>query len=341
LNDQVLKEPDQWLYRALRSEIGVIKDSTVDNDFTVWAGRGKDRSLADSWYLRSFTTFDPEQALVWSHIALTHDPNHTLALENVARLSAMTGDLENGLTASSKLLELGDRRQFLWLNFRCTLLCRLARPEEALAEVDQAMAEGGTNLQYHKLRGQINRWLGDYSAAVEDFTMTIDNAEARDEPAAWYYYHRATPLWILGRNEEAAADYRQAYLLLANVTYGNARLFLVLHGMGRHQEAEDALAEARCNADFPWLKSILDCLAGEMTPAQLVSVADPTDIQQVSEGYYYAGETLLLLGQAGEAKMMFTACVGMDASIDRGNFTDRLSEFELAEWRLSQMENIE
>ena len=341
LNDQILNEPDPWLYRALRSEIGVAKDSTVDNDFAAWARNGNGRSLADSWYLRSFTTFDPEQALAWSHIALIHDPNHTLALENLARLSAMTGDLENGLAASSKLLELGDRRQFLWLNFRCTLLCRLGRPQEALAEVDKALVPRSTSLQYHKLRGQINRWLGDYSAAVEDFTSTINYAEAHDQPAAWYYYHRATPLWILGRHEEAAADYRQAYLLLANVTYGNARLFLVLHEMGRHQEAEDALAEARRNTDVPWLKSILDCLAGDITPAQLVSVADPTDIQQISEGYYYAGETLLLQGQSEEAGMMFKACVDMDASVDRGNFVDRLSDFELAEWRLSQMENSE
>jgi tetratricopeptide (TPR) repeat protein len=317
----------------------VVKDSTVDNDFSVWVGTGKDRSLADSWYLRSLTTLDYEQALVWSHIALTHDPDHTLALENVARLSSMTGDLENGLTASSRLLEMGDPRKFFWMNFRCTLLCRVGRPLEALAEVDLALAEGATNLMYHKVRGQINRWLGDYVAAVEDFTKTIEIAEAQDEPAAWYYYHRATPMWILGRHEEAAADYRQAYILLANVTYGNARLFLVLHEMGRHQEAEDVLAEARRNVDFDWLKSILDCLAGDITPAQLVSVADPTDIQQISEGYYYAGEKFLLLGQAAEAETMFAACVGMDASVDRGNFTDRLSEFELAEWRLSQMDN--
>ena len=177
------------------------------------------------------------------------------------------------------------------MNFRCTLLCRLGRPQEALAEVDKALVHGATSLQPHKVRGQINRWLGDYPAAVEDFTRTIDYAEARNVPVAWHCYQRATPLWILGRYEEAAADYRQAYLLLASVTYGNARLFLVLHEMGRHQEAEAVLAEARRNPNFAWLKSILDCLAGDITPTQLVSVADPTDLQQISEGYYYAGET--------------------------------------------------
>jgi tetratricopeptide (TPR) repeat protein len=338
LNDQLRADPDQWLYRAMLSEIGVVKDPTVDNDFAAWAGNGKDRSLADSWYLRSYTTSDHEQALAWSHIALTHDADHKLALENVARLSAMTGDLENGLTASSKLLEMGDPRLGFWLNFRCTMLCRLGRPREALAEIDRVLAERPTSLQYHKLRGQINRWLGDYSAAVEDFTIAIDQAEERGQPAAWFYYHRGTPMWILGRLEEAAEDFRKAYLLLARVSYGNARLFLVLHEQGRHQEAEDALAKARLNTEFDWLRNILDCLAGEITPTQLVSAADPADIQQVSEGFYYAGEAHLLLGQEAEAREMFTACVNKDASIDRGNFIDRLSEFELAEWRLSQMD---
>ncbi|MCK9996029.1 MAG: protein kinase [Candidatus Krumholzibacteria bacterium] len=338
LYDQLLIEPDQWLYRALRSEICLVKDPTVGNDFAAWAGNGNERSLADSWYLRSFTTYDLDLALAWSYVALTHDPNHKLALENVARLSAMTGDLEGGLVASAKLLELGDRRKFVWLNFRSTLLCRLGRSQEALAEVDKAKAEWSTSLQLYKLRGQINRWLGDYETAVEDFTMAIKIATARDEPDAWFYYHRGTPLWILGRDEEAAADFQQAYLLLAQATYGNARLALVLHGLGRHQEAENALAEARRNTNSPWLKNILDCLAGDITPAQLVSAADPADIQQVAEGYYYAGEALLLLGQTEEAGKMFTACVNMDASVDRGNFIDRLSEFELAEWRLSQMD---
>ncbi len=338
LNDQLRIEPDQWLYRAMLSEFGVVKDSTVDNDFAAWASGGNDRSLADSWYLRSYTTSNHEQALAWSQIALTHDADHKLALENVARLSAMTGDLENGLSASSKLLEMGDPRQGFWLNFRCTLLCRLGRPNEALAEIDRVLAERPTYLQYHKLRGQINRWLGDYSAAVEDFTIAIDQAEEGGQPAAWFYYHRGTPMWILGRREEAAEDFRQAYLLLARVTYGNARLFLVLNEQGRHQEAEDALAVARFSTGNNWLGSILDCLAGEISPAQLVSAAEPADIQQVIEGFYYAGEAHLLLGHTAEAREMFTACVNKDVSIDRGNFIDRLSEFELAEWRLSQID---
>ncbi len=338
LSDQLRAEPDQWLYRALRSEIGVVKDPTVDDDFAAWAGNAEDRSLADSWYLRSFTTVDFEQALAWSRIALAHDPDHKLALENMARLSAMTGDLQNGLAAAYRLLEMGDQRRDFWLTFRCTLLCRSGRPQDALTEIDRALAEAPTNLQNHKARAQINRWLGNYAAAVADYTRAIAIAEDQDRPTGWYYYHRGTPLWILGQLAEAAEDFRQSHRLLARTTFGNVRLVLVLHEQGRHQEADAAVAEARLHTgDNDWLASILVCLAGEMTPAQLVAAADSTDSQQLCEGFYYAGEVQLLRGQATEAEEMFTACVNMCTTIDRGNFTDRLSEFELANWRLSQL----
>ncbi len=339
LNERLRAEPDQWLYRAIRSEIGVVKDPTVDNDFAAWAGNGVDRSLADSWYLRSFTTVDLEQALAWSHIALTHDPDHKLALENMARLSSMTGDLQNGLTAASRLLEMGDQRRDFWLTFRCILLCRLGRPQDALAEMDKALAEAPTNQQNLKAHAQINRWLGNYAAAVEDYTGAIASSEDQGLPTGWYYYHRGTPQWILGRLEEAADDFRRAYRLLARTTYGNVRLVLVLHEMGRHQEAEAAVAEARLHTGGDdWLASILACLAGEMTPAQLVAAADSTDSQQLCEGRYYAGEAYLLQGRTVQAEEMFIACVTGCITIDRGNFKDHLTEFELAKWRLSQLD---
>ena len=75
--------------RRLISELGVVKDPDVDLGFAAWSTSDPNRSLAESWYLRSFTTQDPAQAAVYSHVALTHDPDHLLALENLARLSAL------------------------------------------------------------------------------------------------------------------------------------------------------------------------------------------------------------------------------------------------------------
>ncbi|MEN8006648.1 MAG: protein kinase [Candidatus Krumholzibacteriota bacterium] len=339
LDRRLQEEPDQWIYRALRSEIGVVKDLTVEEGFGAWAHEDPDRSLADSWYLRSYTTLDNDQALAWSHIALTHDPDHKLALENVARFSALTGDLEISLAAISRLMEMGDGGPEQWLGLRCTLLCRLGRPREALEEVDRALGNNPAYLEGYQTRAQIHRWLGDYAAAVDDYTKAIENAR-EGHLVGWYYYHRGTPQWILGRLEEAVVDYRKAYLLLARTSYSNIRLALVLHGLGRHQEAEAAVAEARLNIEHDhWLESILACLAGEMSPAMLLEEVPSGDRQKLCEGFYYAGEVYLLKGRAEEAKEMFTACVDMGHTIDLGNLRDRLSESELAEWRLSQMES--
>ena len=340
LTEQLRDEPDQWLYRALRSEIGVVKDLSVGNEFAVWAHSDPDRSLADSWYLRSYTTLDSEQALAWSHIALTHDPDHRLALENVARYSAQTGDLEISLAAATRLMETGNGQRAFWLSFRWTLMCRLGRPQEALLEVDQALENDSTNPGNHMARAQINRWLGDYGAAVEDYTNAINNAENRGLPLGWYYYHRGTPLWILGRLEEAAEDYRRSYRMLARISYSNIRLILVLHDQGRQEMAEAAQTEALLHVGGDqWLESILTCLAGELTPSQLLAGVRPEDNQQRCEGFYYGGEAYLLQGRRDEAEEMFTACVNTGNTIDLGNFRDRLSEFELAQWRLSQMDS--
>ena len=342
LGEQLGAEPDQWLYRALRSEIGVVKDSTVASGFALWAHADPHRSLAESWYLRSYTTLNNEQALVWSHIALTHDPDHKLALENVARFSALTGDLEISLAAASRLMEMGAGRRDFWFGFRWTLMCRLGRPQEALAEVDLALENNPTIPGTYVARAQINRWLGDYVAAVDDYTDAIAIAKARGLHLGWYYYHRGTPLWILGRLEEAAEDFRNSYRMLARTSYSNIRLILVLHEQGRHQEAEAAVADALLHVgDDQWLISILTCLAGEMTPTQLLAAAGPEGGQQLCEGYYYAGEAHLLQSRAEEAEAMFTSCVKMGDAIDRGNFKDRLSEFELAKWRLSQLNSRE
>ena len=227
-------------------------------------------------------------------------------------------------------------------SFKSTILCRLGRPQEALIEIDKLVADAPNSSRNYIARGQINRWLGNYEAAVDDYSRAIDLGEAADQATSWYYYHRGTPLWILGRLEEAAADFRQAYRLLAEASFGNVRLVLVLHDMGRPQEAATALADARQHTgEDHWLERILACLAEEVTPRQLVDGVGDGDQQRLCEACYYAGEIYRLQGHLQEAAEMFTAAVNVGAIIDRGNFHDRLSEFELAQWRLSQLSGSE
>ena len=85
----------------------------------------------------------------------------------------------------------------------------------------------------------------------------------------------------------------------------------------------------------PWLAKILSCLAGEMTPAELVEAA--ADLKQRCEAYYYAGEVSLLHGRTDEAMAWFRSCLDTGLIQDPDVFWEPMSEYELAEWRLEQL----
>ena len=335
LEAELDRQPDQWLFRALRAEIAVARDTTHMADFQAWSRSDLNVGVADAWYLRSFTTMDPMTALTSARQAVAIDPGHRLALESVARLSARIGDPEGAVQALRLLVETGDANRARWTNLQCTQLCLLGRHEEALGIIDAAIVDNPKYGRFHSTRAQINRWLGNYEGAVRDYTRAIEMDERVGATIAWYYYHRGTPQWILGRHDEAAADFRLAYRHLAYPTFANARLMLVLHEQGKVGEAGLVLAEARRHVGSrSWLAGVLDCLAGDLMPDELVAVADGD--RQLCEAYYYAGERYLLEDRSDEAHEMFSACVGTGKSMDHNNVFDRMSEFELAQWRLAQ-----
>lgn len=341
LDSKISSQPQGWPYRALRSELALHGESVDEDGFEAWVQAGPTadgvRSPADSWYLRSFTTLDPEAALACSRNALDLDPDHRLALSQAARLSALAGDLELALATADRFVELGNPQPGFWLTFRCNLLCRLGRPREALTALDLALGERPADARLHTHRARINRWLGDYEEAVLDYRRAITITEDKGDLAGWLHYHLGTPLWILGRQEEAAGEYAEAYRQLARTTFGNVRLVLVLRELGKDREADEALRQARAGVgDDPWLASVLACVAGEITPADLVAAAAPDDLQQQCEGLYYAGEVLRLDGDHQAAAARFRECVALGQTLDEGNFQDRLSEFDLAGWRLGK-----
>jgi tetratricopeptide (TPR) repeat protein len=339
LTQELAKDPDQWLYRALMSSIGVVRDTALEASFAAWMASRPPGTEADSWYLRTFTTFDQYEAHRFALEALSHEPDHRLALEMSARAASMTGDLAGGVVATSRLLELGDpRRQYL-LTHRSVLLCRLGRPEEAHDDIEQLIEENPQNTRNYMARAQIHRWLGQYELAAADCTEAIRLEEENDQPSGWLYYHRGTPHLICGRLEDAVADYQRAYELLARITYGNVRLVVALHDLGRTAEAEVAMAEIRRRGTTDsWLQAIVNCLAGDLSPERLVALAEADQLQHVCEGYYYAGEVHRLQGRGEEALAMFREAVAVGQTIDQGNYQDRLSEHELAQWRLRSYE---
>ena len=86
----------------------------------------------------------------------------------------------------------------------------------------------------------------------------------------------------------------------------------------------------------PWLRRVFKCLAGELTPEQLVdSPAALNKSEKLCEAYYYAGEACRLQGQLAEAREWFEQCVqtGVEFDPDASPETP-MNEYELAQWRL-------
>jgi tetratricopeptide (TPR) repeat protein len=337
LESELRRDPFQWPYRALRAEILAGTDSAESAGFEVWARNARFPGAGEACYLGSFATLDVNRALAWSKEAVQREPRHLYALESVTYLSDLTGDIEGALASATRLADLGTPPPFRWVRYKGELLVKLHKYPEALEEFGRLVAMRPGDPTGHTLRAPVYRRMRQYDDAIRECTKAIDLCEGQG-PAAWQFYHRATPRWILGQREEAAADYRRAYEVLTFPTFANARLSLVLRELGQGREAEAVLREARQKVrDNPWLAKVLACLAEDLTPDRLVQAADPSSPKQRCEGYYYAGEACLRKGETEAARRWFQECLKTGLDHDPDAFPDPMSEYELSEWRLKQL----
>jgi tetratricopeptide (TPR) repeat protein len=335
LESELRRAPDHWPYQVLLAEIEDRRKST--EPAAPGAGRPEPEypDSPEGWYLRSFATLDVHRALASAGEAVRLDADYVPALATLALLSPIAGDIRGALDSATKLASLGNS-PFPWMQYKVEVLFGLSRFAEALTECDRIVEAFPEHSTGYLLRARTLRRMRRYAEAVRDFTAVIQRRGPSVPASTWLYYHRGTLHWMLGNDEEAISDYETAYRSLTYPTHANARLFFIRHHLGRIEEAQAALANDRERVwDDPWLSAILSCLAGELTPEQLVDAASGTK-QQV-EAYYYAGEVSLLHGRTDAAVTWFQACndVGLDADPDQ--FWDPMSETELAAWRLGQL----
>lgn len=336
LDDELGRNPSWWPCRALRAEILAPSDSLAASDSLPWLPDTWPGNEGERWYLRSFATLDSHRALLWARKALDREPRHVMALESVTLLSDQAGDLPGALEGASRLIQQGTRLPY-WQRYEALLLVRLRRYPEAFEALRQAVASSPRDPAAHTFLASGYRLLRRYDDAVAEYTKAIE-LSGWQGPAAWAYFHRGTPQWILGRGEAAAADYRKAYQLLTYPTFANARLYLVLSEMDQREEAAAMLEDARRKVrDDPWLARIFACLAGDVAPAQLVSAVGAGDPKRLCEGTYYAGEVCLRLGQIEMARAWFRRCLETGVEYDPDSVPDPMSEYELAEWRVNQL----
>jgi lipoprotein NlpI len=147
-------------------------------------------------------------------------------------------------------------------------------------------------------------------------------------------------LWILGRSEEALAEYAFLRRHLGRVFYGDARQYVILRDEGRDEEAQQHLEEAlrEVNRNDVWLRQILQCLAGELDPVELVAAGTKdSNAEHTCEAYYYAGEAYRLAGDLDNARVCFQGCVDTELIFEPDETPQPMNEYELAGWRLRHL----
>ncbi len=350
LQDELVRDPGRWALRALLAEIYRQTGDPGAEQLQARADR-EAPDTAEAWYLRSFTTFDIEKATEYAAEAAERNPIYSLAWRRLVYLHLQTGNYDSALSAAQTLYEL-KQAPAGWLIFQGNILTRQHRYREAVERYTKAVDLTPTACYPYGRRAAAYLCLGEYAHAVEDRSRSIDLDPGPKD--AWGYYQRATPLWMLGRFEEAAADYREVRRRHGYASYGDARLFLVLQDHARlletqgrtneaqkkRQEARDVLEAARRGTvSEPWLPKIFECLDGELAPRTLVESADVSNREHVCESYYYAGEACLLRGDTVPAREWFEKCVKTNLVFDASYAVCPvpMNEYHLARWRLDTL----
>jgi serine/threonine protein kinase/tetratricopeptide (TPR) repeat protein len=344
LRTQPGAKPSHWACRALLAEL------VGDDELRAQADR-QAPDTADAWYLRTFTTLSPEDAWRYAETAVKRGPSRQLAplvWQRFAHLSLETKRFEDAVFAARKLVVLEDD-QLTWLLFEGFVLMRQGRYADASGLFDQVTALFPSDNRAYRFRAACQLCLKDYENAWEGYSKAVGMVGA---DRSFAVYLRATPLWIMGRTEEAAADYRTSRRSRVYAEYANLRLFLVLRdragqleqegqiGTAREcrREADSLLAsEPRGSASEGWSGKIRECLAGRLSPEELVRDAGGS-LEPLCEAYYYAGERCRLAGDMDQARGWFAKCRDTGLALDPDTFPpDPMNEYHLALWRLDQL----
>jgi tetratricopeptide (TPR) repeat protein len=329
LEDILKDDPARWECRALLAEFWRQAGEPERAAALEAQAEREAPDTAEAWYLRSFATFERQRALQYAQEAVQRDSSHVLAWDRLTHLRMETGDLDGALVGAEKLIELGEDVNE-WTIVKGAVFAKRGEFEKAIQAYSRARAPA--------LLAHTYRRMGEYEKAVECYDTILEQM-ADESRAGWHYYQRATPLWILGRNEDALEDCRRARKLLGRPSYGDARWFLILRQQGEDNEAQKVLNAALREVEDDWLRQIFRCLNGELSSEALVLEGKARDDpEQLCEAYYYAAEACLLAGDRDKARQWFEQCVQTGVVFDPNAAAGTpMNECELARWRLKTL----
>jgi len=338
LLEQVLVEdPSRWLCRALLIDFHRAMGNRERVAGLAGPPGGHPPDSCEAWYLRSFATLDRTAALRCAERAVEREPEHAFAWRRLAHLRLQTGDLEGALAAAERVAA-ASGSEAGWaegMHFKAQVLARQGRWEEVIRLYTAVIQRTHPHADAYLYRAHAYRRTGAYEQAVADYTRRLE-LEGETTATVWHYYQRATPLWILGRTSEALADYRRVRAMLGRPFYSDARRYLILRQVGRADQARAELGAALGEVQDHWVRQILRCLTGEISPEALVAEGvTRRKPEQICEAFYYAGEAAFLLGRRDQARACFAHCVETRVEFDPDTALGTpMNEYELALWRL-------
>ncbi len=293
---------------------------------------------ADAWYLRSLATLDQDRALRCAREAAGRPDAHVLVWQRLLELCMVAGDCDGALDCVDKLIQSGEHVD-QWTSRKGDILAFDGRVPEAIAQYNAVLGRNPWELHAYWRRAHAYRVLGEYGQAIADYTTVVELAGEK-ETALWARYQRATVFWMVGEIKKAIEDFAWVRPRLGRAFHSDARWYLLLCDQGRDEEAWTVLNHALADvaADDLWLKKIFECLAGRLSPQQLVDdAAAQASATRQCEAYYYAGETYRLVGRPAQARACFEAGLQTRAVYDREHSWEPMNEYDLARWRLKQL----
>jgi tetratricopeptide (TPR) repeat protein len=337
LEAKLRKGPEAWACRELLGEIYCAAGDTERAELLLAEAQRAFPDTSEGWYLRSFATLDRERAARCAEEAVRRQPDHKLAWTRLTHLRLQAGDLDGAYQAAERIIQLGESPAD-WMLFKGNILARQGRFDAAVQQYTQLIALKMRSADAYRARAHVYRRLKQYAESVADYSKALE-LDGQTTANVWDYYQRATPLWILGRKDEAVEDYHRVRVLLGQPFYADARRCLILREQGRFAEADAVLRAALREVQDEWLRRVLRCLDGQIAPADLVADARTrNDREHFCEACYYAGEMCLLAGRIAQARRWYEQAVHTGVQYDLQSFPmTPMNEYELAQWRLETL----
>ncbi|MDX2032173.1 MAG: tetratricopeptide repeat protein [Blastocatellia bacterium] len=185
------------------------------------------------------------------------------------------------------------------------MLVRLGKGAEAIPRFEEALRLNPAYQNARYLLSNAYSRAGRYEEAVDSWTRFLQLRPRGREALQ----NRAWNRMYLGKEGDAAASDALQFLEVAGWRdAASPFMALIAHlgyrRAGRDAEARDVLAEAEKHCDrLVWPYAIIQCLRGEISPEELLQMAN--DAEKKTEAHTYLGMDLLLNGRLDEARGHF------------------------------------